>query len=251
MIAPAPAMHRLILRADVRWEGLAWVGHTVEVGPTRVVLRMARALPAGVTIELSLSFPRLVETVVLQGTIVATHDPRVHERTSAMTVDLQPSADRDRLAAILDGIPPPSDAAGSEPPPSGPSGYRVLLVDDNGLVREMFSYGVRKYFRLRQGSVTVDVAENGVEAWRMLREAPYDLAIVDFYMPAMNGSDLISRMRKTAELADVPVVVISVGGREAQEASVAAGADLFLDKPVALRDLFATLEKLTARELQP
>jgi DNA-binding response OmpR family regulator len=64
----------------------------------------------------------------------------------------------------------------------------------------------------------------------------------------MKGSDLVARMRRTAALAHVPVVVMSVGSKEARAASIAAGADLFLDKPVAMRDLLETLEQLAGRE---
>ena len=46
----------------------------------------------------------------------------------------------------------------------------------------------------------------------------------------------------------MPIVAISVGGAEARQASIAAGADLFLDKPLVMRDLFTTLDLLTLRE---
>jgi FixJ family two-component response regulator len=42
----------------------------------------------------------------------------------------------------------------------------------------------------------------------------------------------------------MPVVAISVGGQDARDASMEAGADLFLDKPIVLVDLFDTLDKL-------
>jgi hypothetical protein len=44
------------------------------------------------------------------------------------------------------------------------------------------------------------------------------------------------------------LVAISGGGPEARRAMLAAGCDLFLGKPVVLRDLFATIESLTASE---
>ena len=55
-------------------------------------------------------------------------------------------------------------------------------------------------------------------------------------------------MRHDATLHAVPVVAISVGGAAARDASLEAGADLFLDKPIVLRDLFTTLARLTLRE---
>src|SRR5262249_35025404 len=119
------------------------------------------------------------------------------------------------------------------------------LVEDNALICDMFTYGVRKFFRTRGGTVSVDVAKDGDEAWKKLQTEPYDFAIIDVYLPVLSGDQLITRMRKDDALRGIPVVAISVGGAPAREASLAAGADLFLDKPIVLRDLFATLNRLT------
>jgi CheY-like chemotaxis protein len=122
----------------------------------------------------------------------------------------------------------------------------VLLVEDNHLISDMFSYGIRKYFRGKPGYVTVDHAADGARAWEMLSGGSYDLAIVDYYLPQLDGAQLVQRMRAEPRLATVPVVAVSVGGPEARDATLAAGADLFLDKPLVLKDLFATLERLNA-----
>src|ERR1022692_1256889 len=108
--------------------------------------------------------------------------------------------------------------------------YRVLLVEDNGLIRDMFAYGVDKYFRKNASSVVVDFADDAETAWEMLHASPYDLAIVDYYLPQSTGAQLVTRMRRDAALHGVPVVAISVGGAAARDASLEAGADLFLDK---------------------
>src|SRR5690606_18706374 len=73
------------------------------------------------------------------------------------------------------------------------------------------------------------------------------LAIVDFFLPGMDGAQLISRIRKEPRLAGLPVVAISIGGDAARDAFLAAGADVFLDKPVVVRDLLATLDRLLTR----
>ena len=129
-------------------------------------------------------------------------------------------------------------------------GFHVLLVEDNNLIRDMFSYGIRKYFRGKPGYVTVDHAADGASAWKMLSSGTYDLAIVDYFLPELDGAQLVQRMRAEPRLATVPVVAVSVGGSTARDATLAAGADLFLDKPLVLKDLFATLERLNAHGAQ-
>jgi CheY-like chemotaxis protein len=69
--------------------------------------------------------------------------------------------------------------------------------------------------------------------------------VVDCYLPVLDGARLVERIRALPELADLLVVGVSGGGRDAADAMIAAGADLFLDKPIVLRDVFTTLESLT------
>jgi CheY-like chemotaxis protein len=122
-----------------------------------------------------------------------------------------------------------------------------LLVEDNAFIRDLFQYGMQRYCRMRGRDLSLALASDAETAWEMLREGGYDMAIVDHFLPAQTGSQLIARMRAEPCLSTVPVVAISVGGREAFDEAMAAGADLFLDKPVVMRDLFSTLDRLTAR----
>ena len=144
-----------------------------------------------------------------------------------------------RLRTVLETL-------AEDPAEEALEGFHVLLVEDNSLIRDMFSYGIRKYFRGKPGYVTVDVAADGASAWQMLSDGSYDLAIVDYFLPELDGAQLVQRMKAEPRLATVPVVAVSVGGPTARDATLAAGADLFLDKPLVLRDLFATLERLNA-----
>src|SRR5262249_40282786 len=129
------------------------------------------------------------------------------------------------------------------------NGYRFLLVEDNAFIRDLFAYAMHKYFRNRRTDVALGMASDGEEAWRMLAEESYDMAIVDYYLPVLSGSQLIERMRADARLSTLPVVAISVGGPDAREATLCAGADIFLDKPIVIRDLFSTLDRLTLRSV--
>jgi CheY-like chemotaxis protein len=136
----------------------------------------------------------------------------------------------------------------SEPGDAAPERtYRLLLVEDNLLIKDMFAHGLRRYFEGRGQQVTVDHASDGQEALAMLRAEKYDLVIVDYYLPVMDGAGLVARARQEPALAGLPIVAISIGGPEARDATLAAGADLFVDKPLVLRDLFALLERLAQR----
>ena len=114
----------------------------------------------------------------------------------------------------------------------------VGLVEDSRIAGQAFEYCVCKFFGDgHRPRVEIDVAETGDDAWSRLHASRYDLAIIDFFLEHGTGAELIARVRQDTGLAGLPVLAISVGGNEAREKSLAAGADLFLDKPLVLRDL--------------
>jgi CheY-like chemotaxis protein len=233
-------MVRLLLRAEIEGSGAPFVCHTIEISDTLVFLETDQAEPIGTRVTLRLSFPRLVQPFELEGKVVEHRGSGGPGEPTGMMVELAYRSDDERklVAALLARTSAQVDTPDA-------ASIRVLLVEDNDLICDMFAYGVRKFFRSRGGNVTIEVARDGEEAWKRLHAAPYDFAIVDVYLPVLNGDQLIARMRGDATLANIPVIAISVGGPRAREMSLAAGADLFLDKPIVLRDLFATLNRLT------
>jgi uncharacterized protein (TIGR02266 family) len=125
-------------------------------------------------------------------------------------------------------------------------GFRVLVVEDNDHVVEMYEYALR---RLKSGGATVDVvveyAGNGHDALRRLGEAPrIDLVMADLYMPVMDGFVLVERMKADPALLQTPILVVSAGGADARSRALALGADVYLQKPVQFGDVIATVRTL-------
>lgn len=234
-----PGLRRLLLRAEVRIGGGHFVAHTLTVSESTVFIETDRPLPVGSPLVAVLSFPKWVEETTLHGRV--TNVVVGHNAGDASGIEVEIEApDQQSWAEVLASL----DAAASNAPP--PNRYRVLLVEDNDLIQDMFAYGVDKYFRGRSARVVVDIASDGGQAWSMLQSGGYDLAIVDHYLPVLDGSNLLTRLRREPKLSTLPVVGISIGGRDVREAMLDAGADLFLSKPIVLRDLFNTLERLAA-----
>jgi DNA-binding response OmpR family regulator len=78
---------------------------------------------------------------------------------------------------------------------------RVLVVDDQADVRAMISIVLRiHHFEIIE-------AESAAAALALFEEASFDLAIVDIFLQATNGSDLISTLR--GRVPDLPVIAIS------------------------------------------
>ena len=68
--------------------------------------------------------------------------------------------------------------------PNGKTTRHLLIVDDEPSIRDM----LRKYLEFER--YTVDLAEDGNEAWRKLRTMEYDCILLDLQMPGMNGGEL-------------------------------------------------------------
>jgi len=123
--------------------------------------------------------------------------------------------------------------------PQAPDGqrYRVVLADDNADMRD---YAGRL---LRDAGFDVDVAPDGETAFEIVRHARPDLVLSDVMMPKLDGFGLLSRMRADAELSHIPVLLLSArAGEEAQVEGLGSGADDYLTKPFAARELIARVE---------
>jgi CheY-like chemotaxis protein len=84
-------------------------------------------------------------------------------------------------------------------------------------------------------------ANNGQEAWRLLKkesEEPIDLAIIDYNMPMMTGSELLKRIRSDSDLRDLPVVMVT-GHANMEFVAEAAESDIhsYILKPPTMKVL--------------
>jgi signal transduction histidine kinase/DNA-binding response OmpR family regulator/HPt (histidine-containing phosphotransfer) domain-containing protein len=125
-------------------------------------------------------------------------------------------------------------------------GIRVLVVDDNEVSREILAEMLR-FFRL-----DVACAPNGTAALEMLRAAspsPFDLVLMDWRMPGMNGDEATRRIHGDPVLAPRPkVVMITAYGREdVMRLAEQAGVDSFLIKPVSPSTLLDTILSVLGR----
>jgi two-component system sensor histidine kinase and response regulator WspE len=101
----------------------------------------------------------------------------------------------------------------------------ILVVDDSHTVREM------ERRLLARSGYRVSTAQNGQEAWNLLRLNDYDLLISDVDMPQMNGIELITRVRANPRLGRIPVIILSYKDREEdRRRGLDAGADFYLTK---------------------
>ena len=126
-------------------------------------------------------------------------------------------------------------------------GFRVLIVEDNPHIVEMYSYVLKKLATGElAGKVPLEVhfAPDGFAALKLLQEVRFHLVMTDLYMPVMDGFALVERIRAEKSLRSIPVIAISAGGKEAQERALAVGANIYLRKPVKFVEVKETVKQI-------
>jgi CheY-like chemotaxis protein len=123
-----------------------------------------------------------------------------------------------------------------QPPP----GLRLLVAEDNDIVRRVFVTWARRE------QVAVDEARNGAEALQAWNDAllAFDILITDHAMPGMNGVELVRRIREHGTQAARQLRVIVFSGYltdEETNAYRALGVSRFLQKPCLPQRLIAAI----------
>ena len=110
------------------------------------------------------------------------------------------------------------------------SDLRILVVDDDHIQREF------SCVYLSAPNVEVVAAASGKEALTLLRDSKFDVALIDFDMPGINGVELIESIRANPVLAGLPIIMVT--GYEdilTIDSAFHAGATSFVTKPVNWR----------------
>lgn len=101
----------------------------------------------------------------------------------------------------------------------------ILVVDDSITTRTM------EKTLLEAEGYRVRVAVDGLDAWTILKTEELDLVLSDVDMPRMDGLELTARIRADAQLADLPVVLVTaLESREDKERGVEVGANAYVVK---------------------
>lgn len=123
----------------------------------------------------------------------------------------------------------------------------ALIVDDNATNRKILSH------QLQSWGMTHDEADSGKPALELLRSAanqgkPYDLAVLDFMMPGMDGFELARTIKADPAIARVPLVLLtSFGQRGDGVAAREVGISAYLTKPVRQSHLFDCLANVISQ----
>ena len=123
-----------------------------------------------------------------------------------------------------------------------PRALKILIVEDSPAMRQLLVLAVKK----RSGA-EVHEAADGLAALKALATTQFDLMFVDLNMPVLDGMKLIKKVRESETSSGgqrVRICVVTTESAQATEDQARAlGADFFVRKPVARRDVERILQE--------
>jgi two-component system OmpR family response regulator len=119
------------------------------------------------------------------------------------------------------------------------SGAHVLVVDDDGHIREVMR------FALEKAGYRVTEAADGSVAYALLQKTEFDLVVLDIVMPEDDGLTLCRKIRAQSRL---PIIIVSSRDEELDRVlGLELGADDYLTKPFSPRELSARVAAVLRR----
>ncbi len=106
---------------------------------------------------------------------------------------------------------------------------KALVVDDSQSMRNIVKAGLKQM----DAFDSISEAVNGVDALEKLNaEGPFDLVLLDWYMPEMEGYDCLVKIRENASWNDMKVMMVTTENQQENVIrAVMAGANEYLMKP--------------------
>ena len=124
------------------------------------------------------------------------------------------------------------------------SKLRILLVDDEQVVREVIA------LFLRHQAHEVEVTPSAIEALRLVREQKFDLVITDHAMPGMTGGNFVATLRSAG--FQIPILMLTgFGELMATSDSIPTGVTKLVNKPVTMEDLRSAIAAICQESKVP
>lgn len=121
---------------------------------------------------------------------------------------------------------------------------RILIIQDSPSINEMFK------FRLESAGFFVETAESGEEGTKKAKEAQYQLILLDYTLPGMDGAEVCRILKSQEHTKDIPVVFMSAKEEgEMSKITEDVGANGYICLPLGGKELVEKLKSLIKKEL--
>ena len=118
----------------------------------------------------------------------------------------------------------------------------IWCVEDDTSTREI------ELYTLNSTGFTAKGFEDGLSFWNAIQKEQPDLVILDVMLPEIDGIELLRRIRNSAKLHRVPVIMATAKGREYDKVqSLDLGADDYLVKPFGMMEMVSRIKAVLRR----
>ena len=122
---------------------------------------------------------------------------------------------------------------------------KVLACDDNATARSIIKETIETF------GFSIETVESGIKCIEELQNNKYDLLIIDWKMPEMDGLEAIELINNNNTIADIPILMINAfENEEIIQKSKALGIDHFIDKPYSYSTMFDTIMDIFGKDVR-
>jgi CheY-like chemotaxis protein len=122
--------------------------------------------------------------------------------------------------------------------PAPPAVKTVLIADDEDAMRLLVNATIES------DSYQVVEAEDGDEAWALIKKHKPSVVLLDVQMPGLSGLEILASIKRDPSLSGVRVILMTARALDAdRKAGMAAGADFYLTKPFSPLELLARVQE--------
>ncbi len=121
-------------------------------------------------------------------------------------------------------------------------GKVILAVDDEEHILELLVYN------LESNGFRVLTADSGEEGLEILKKEAVDLVLLDIMLPGIDGMEMLKRIRKNPNTAELPVIMLTAKSEEINKVlGLEVGADDYISKPFGIYELVARVKAVLRR----
>ena len=225
------------------------VDYTENLSEEGVFIATEKRFEPGAQITFEISFPNLVKPIRLSGEVVWRRTPESLGELKPPGIgvclrfdnDIERQWLRDLLCKLTGDI-------ATQPAKKEDKEYVVLLAEDNDRSRLLF---IDALSQSNGHPVRMEAIEATSEhqAWNLLETRRVDLLIIEWRLCANEEFDIMGRLRRNSKTENLAVLVLGSNVEEGQQA-LAAGADVFLRRPIPAKGLIRTVRSFFKQRMQ-
>lgn len=118
----------------------------------------------------------------------------------------------------------------------------ILIVEDESEIAQLIAYSIKKE------GYNADIAYDGEEAFKKLRENVYDLIILDLMLPGIDGLEICKFVKNNPRFSNTGIIIVTAKSEEFDKIiGLEMGADDYLTKPFSPRELLARIKAVLRR----